>query len=144
MRRIFLILLALFAIAQFIRPDTTAPTADPALDLIAITQPGDDVANLLRMACYDCHSNETKYPWYDRITPVNWWVQHHVNEARDEGNFSRWGELKAKKRKHFAEEAIELIKEGEMPLPSYTWMHGDAKLSEAQKLLLSEFFAGLR
>jgi len=144
MRRFFLLFAALFALAQFIRPDITAPTADPALDLISITQPKAEVASLLRTACYDCHSNETKYPWYDRITPVNWWVQHHVDEGREECNLSRWGELPEKKRKHFAEEAVELVKKGEMPLPSYTLMHGDAKLSEAQKLLLSEFFLGLR
>ncbi|MCU0319968.1 MAG: heme-binding domain-containing protein [Flavobacteriales bacterium] len=80
----------------------------------------------------------------DPATPVNWWVQHHVDEGRAEGNFSNWGELPEKKRKHFAEEAVEFIEAGEMPLPSYTWMHGEAKLNAAQKQALSAFFAGLR
>lgn len=143
MKRIGLALLAFFALAQFIRPDTSAPTADPALDLIAITQPSAEVAALLRTACYDCHSNETKYPWYDRITPVNWWVQHHVNEGREEGNLSEWGALPERKRAHFVDEAAELIEEGEMPLPSYTRMHGEARLIADQRKLLSDFFQSL-
>lgn len=143
MRRFLFVLLALFLLAQFIRPDTSTPGSDPALDLIAITQPGDDVAALLRTACYDCHSNETKYPWYDRITPVNWWVQHHVNEGREEGNFSQWGALSERKRAHFVDEAAELIGNGEMPLPSYTWMHGEAALNPDQRRVLSAFFQSL-
>ncbi|MCB0770239.1 MAG: heme-binding domain-containing protein, partial [Flavobacteriales bacterium] len=141
MKRSLIMLVVILASAQFIRPDTSLPDREAANDLIAITQPNAEVSALLRAACYDCHSNETKYPWYDRITPVNWWVQHHVDEGRAEGNFSRWGELPEKKRKHFAEEAAELIEAGEMPLPSYTWMHGEARLDQAQVRTLSAFFA---
>ncbi|MBK9147889.1 MAG: heme-binding domain-containing protein [Flavobacteriales bacterium] len=143
MRRFLLLLLALFALAQFIRPDTTAPTTDPALDLITITQPSAEVAALLRTACYDCHSNKTKYPWYVNITPVNWWLQQHVNEGRGEGNLSQWGALPEGKRAHFVDEAAELIEEGEMPLPSYTWAHDDARLDQRQRKLLAEFFQSL-
>jgi hypothetical protein len=144
MKRIFVIAALVFGTAQFIRPDITVQPSDPAQDLITLTQPDAEVAALLRTACYDCHSNETAYPWYDRITPVNWWVQHHVDEGRAEGNFSNWGELPEKKRKHFAEEAVEFIEAGEMPLPSYTWMHGEAKLNGAQKQALAAFFTGMR
>lgn len=143
MKRIGLTLLALFALAQFIRPDTTAPTADPALDLIAVTQPSAEVAALLRAACYDCHSNETKYPWYVNITPVNWWLQQHVNEGREEFHMSAWGGHKAKWQRHKAEEAVELVKKGEMPLDSYTWGHPEARLSDAQRVALTTYFTGL-
>lgn len=142
MRRL-LLLLVLLAIAQFIRPDTTPSVSDPALDLIATTRPRAEVASLLRTACYDCHSNETKYPWYDRITPVNWWVQHHVDEGREEGNLSEWALMSEKHRAHFVDEAAELIEAGEMPLPSYTWMHGEAKLDGPQRKLLIDFFQSL-
>ena len=143
MKKLLLILLLLLGLAQFIRPDTSVPAHDPAQDLIAMTQPSPAVEQLLRAACYDCHSYETKYPWYDRITPTNWWVQHHVNEGREEGNFSRWGQLPEKKRRHFAEEAGELIAEGEMPLTEYTWTHAEARLDAGQKKLLMDFFNGL-
>ncbi len=144
MKRLLLILLLLLGLAQFIRPDTSVPDHDPAQDLIAMTQPAPAVEQLLRAACYDCHSYETKYPWYDRITPTNWWVQHHVNEGREEGNFSIWGQLPEEKRRHFAEEAGEMIAEGEMPLTEYTWTHAEARLDAGQKKLLIDFFNGLR
>jgi len=140
----FVLAALVFGVAQFIRPDTNVPERDPAVDLIALTRPGNEVAGLLHTACYDCHSDQTVYPWYDRITPVNWWVQHHVDEARAEGNFSEWGELPEKKRKHFAEEAVELITDGEMPLPSYAFMHPDAELTEGQRQVLSGFFEALK
>jgi hypothetical protein len=144
MKRTLIIAALVIGTAQFIRPDTSVPASAPAQDLITLTQPDAEVSALLRTACYDCHSNETTYPWYDRITPVNWWVQHHVDEGRAEGNFSRWGLLPEKKRKHFAEEAVEYIEAGEMPLPSYTWMHGDARLAPSHKEALASFFKGLR
>lgn len=143
MRRILLILLATFAVAQFIRPDTRLPSTDPTRGIIAIAQPDEEVAGLLRAACYDCHSNETQYPWYDRITPVNWWVQHHVNEGREESNLSEWATMSEKHRAHFVDEAAELIESGEMPLSSYTWMHGDARLDQRQRKLLIDFFQSL-
>jgi hypothetical protein len=144
MKRALVLAALAFGVAQFIRPDTSVSASDPGLDLIALTQPGDEVAGLLRTACYDCHSDQTVYPWYDRITPVNWWVQHHVDEARAEGNLSEWGELPEKKRRHFAEEAVELIMEGEMPLHSYTFMHPDAELTEGQRQVLSGYFETLK
>ncbi|MCB0763850.1 MAG: heme-binding domain-containing protein, partial [Flavobacteriales bacterium] len=108
MKRVLSILLILLGIAQFIRPDTALPAHDPAHDLITVTQPGAAVTDLLHVACYDCHSSETRYPWYVNITPVNWWLQHHVNEGREEFNMSEWGRHKAKWQRHKAEEAVEL------------------------------------
>lgn len=143
MRRILLLLLALLAMAQFIRPDTSLPSSHPAQDMIAMTQPGGEVTHLLRTACYDCHSNETKYPWYVNITPVNWWLQHHVNEGREEFNMSEWGGHHAKWQRHKAEEAMELVKEGEMPLDSYTWGHPEARLTAGQRATLTTYFSDL-
>ena len=88
---------------------------------------------MLKNACYDCHSNNTNYPWYDRITPVNFWVQGHVDHGKGELNFSLWSTFSPKKKIHKLEECIEMIEEDEMPLESYTIMHGDAKFSEIQK-----------
>jgi hypothetical protein len=144
MKRSLIILAVVFLLAQFIRPDTALPAREPADDLIAITQPNAEVATLLRAACYDCHSSETKYPWYDRITPVNWWVQDHVEHGREEGNFSNWGGLKEKKRRHFAEEAVELIEEEEMPLPPYRITHPEARLTDAQRALLIGYWEQLK
>ena len=141
MKRIVLVALVVFGLAQFIRPDLSVPEVNGSLDLIAMTDPPEAIAHALKVACYDCHSYQSRYPWYDRITPVNWWVQHHVEEAREEGNFSRWGELPDKKRRHFREEAGEMIADGEMPLPSYVNMHPEAKLSDDQRKMLMDFFS---
>ncbi|MCB0790823.1 MAG: heme-binding domain-containing protein [Flavobacteriales bacterium] len=144
MKRWLLILIVLLGVAQFIRPDTSVPAYDPAQDLLAMTKPSTQVEQLVRAACYDCHSYESEYPWYDRITPVNWWVHHHVEEARHHGNLSIWGTLAQKRKDHFLKDAPDEIGEGDMPLPTYTWMHPKARLTDAQRKVLIDFFSGLR
>lgn len=143
MRRVIIALVVLFLIAQFIRPDTSLPNSEAGQDLILQTEPSVEVADLLRASCYDCHSNETKYPWYVSITPVNWWMQQHVNEGREEFNMSEWGGHKAKWQRHKSEEAVELVKKGEMPLDSYTWGHPEARLSDGQRAALTSYFSEL-
>ncbi|MCA9542733.1 MAG: heme-binding domain-containing protein [Myxococcales bacterium] len=91
---------------------------------------------LAQRACYDCHSNETKWPWYSHVAPVSWLVQHHVEDGRKHLNFSRFDQP----QKH-AHESAEEIEEGEMPMAGYVLLHGEAKLSDAEKQLL---MAGLK
>ena len=133
----------LLLVAQVVRPGRTNEAFDPATDLIALTKPSAEVEHLLRVACYDCHSGQPRYPWYVNITPVNWWMQHHIDEGREHFDVSAWGTISDKKRAHWAEEAIEMVDEGEMPLPSYTWTHVDARLTENQRLLLTNYFKDL-
>jgi len=141
--RIFLAGLFLLLVAQFIRPPHTSEPFDPNADLIAVTRPSPQVEHLLRVGCYDCHSGQPRYPWYANITPVNWWLQSHINESREHFDVSAWGRISDKKRAHWAEEALEMVGEGHMPLDSYTWTHADARLSDEQRLLLTECFSGL-
>ncbi len=102
-----------------------------------------DVKSILAKACYDCHSSTTTYPWYSYVTPVNFWQQDHINEAREELNFSDWGNYSAKRIDKKLKEIKHEISEGDMPLPSYTWMHSDAQLSDAQRKDLVGFFEAL-
>ena len=95
---------------------------------------------MLKETCYDCHSNETKYPWYSNIAPISWLVADHRNEARHHLNFSIWGDYSQKRKDHKLEECIEMVQEGEMPMDSYTWFHPEAKLTEDQKQYLLEWF----
>ncbi|HMQ77769.1 MAG TPA: heme-binding domain-containing protein [Flavobacteriales bacterium] len=141
--RLLLALIALFGAAQFIRPARTAEPFDPSRDLIALTTPSAEVQQLLRTACTDCHSGQPRYPWYAAITPVNWWLQQHINEGREHFDASSWGSYPADDRAHVADEAIEMIKKEEMPLTEYTWTHGDARLSMAQREALTGYFGGL-
>ena len=78
-----LILLGILLLIQLIRIDKTNPPIDPAVDFEPVVKPPDDVMVLLKSACYDCHSNETRYPWYSNVAPVSWWLKHHINEARE-------------------------------------------------------------
>ena len=131
--KIIIGVVGLVILIQFFGIDKVNPQADDSQDFIIQSNPPTEVANLIKTSCYDCHSNETKYPWYSNVTPVSWWVKHHIDEAREELNFSEWGTYKLKRKDHKLEESIEEIEHGEMPLKSYLWTHGDAKLNDAQK-----------
>ena len=98
----------------------------------AATAPLDDslaVTAVLKQSCYDCHSNETVWPWYAYVAPVSWLVTSDVNEARHHFNFSEWGNLPLKKQKRVADHAVEEVEEGGMPPGNYLWMHGNAKMT---------------
>ena len=132
-KKILIALLGVFIIIQFIKPAKNQSSAVTPDDIFANFQAADSTKQLIRTACYDCHSNNTVYPWYAEIQPVAWWLADHVNEGKSELNFSEFASYKPKKADHKLEEVIEMIQEGEMPLKSYTLIHGNAKLSEAQK-----------
>lgn len=139
-KKISIGLIALLVIIQFFRIDKTNPAIIQENDFITITNPPENVAAILKTSCYDCHSNETKYPWYTNFAPLSWWIKHHINEGREELNFSEWGTFKEKRKNHKLEECIELIDEDEMPLSSYLITHSDAKLTADDKGFLLEWF----
>jgi len=88
------------------------------------------VSEVLRTSCYDCHSNETKWPWYSRVAPLSWAIAHHIHEGRDHLNFSEWGALGRQKQMEITREIREETSEGKMPLRSYLIIHRDAKLTD--------------
>jgi hypothetical protein len=106
-----------------------------------IDAPG-DVKAVLRRACYDCHSNETKWLWYAYVAPVSWLVHRDVYDGRHHLNFSEWRSLPADKRKKKQRSAGEQVREGEMPLWFYLPLHPEAKLSDADKELLRAWADG--
>ncbi len=134
LKTIATILIILFIAAQFVRPDRTNPPVDPQQDVHAAAQVPPEVSAILKRSCFDCHSNETVWPWYSNITPVNWWmVKSHVEHARGHYNFSTWAAIPAKDQDHVLDEICEEVEAGAMPLPSYLILHGDARLSEQDK-----------
>ncbi len=146
MKKVLYILIALIVIAQFIRPSRIAEPVDPATDLIAMTKPDAEVAQMLRTSCYDCHSGQPRYPWYFAITPVNWWLNDHINEARDNFDATTWGSVQGYDRDHQAKDAMEELDKKEMPIPDYFYLgrHADAKLTDAQYKKLYAYFESLR
>jgi len=143
-KKISLFLLFVFILIQFIRIDKTNAAVNPQDDFLTISSANSEVSKVIKSSCYDCHSNESTYPWYTNIAPVSWWVKNHINEGRDELNFSIWASYSEKRKNHKLEECIEMIEEGEMPMSSYTIMHGEAKLTDAQKLELVGFFKAIK
>jgi hypothetical protein len=129
-RRVILVLVVLCAAAQFVRPARTNPPVDPVQTLEAVAQVPATLGPVLRRSCYDCHSNETRWPWYTEVVPMSWGVANHVREGRAAMNFSEWGRYPARKRTALLEKLCDQVREGKMPLPNYLWIHRDARLSE--------------
>lgn len=142
-KKIILGLVILLVLIQFIRIDKTNPPVDKAKDFITLTQPSDEVKGILINSCYDCHSNESTYPWYTNVAPVSWWVKNHINEGREHLNFSEWGNYTEKRQQHKLDECIEEVHEGEMPLSTYTLIHKTAALSPAQQETLNTWITTL-
>lgn len=133
-----------FLLMQFVRPDRSNPPVDPAVELHAVVEVPASVSSLLRAACYDCHSDETVWPWYAHVAPSSWFLTKHVDEGRRHLNFSDWGNYPSSKADHKLEEVIEYVEDGKMPLSSYTPLHPEAKLSDEQRAEVIEWARGLR
>ncbi len=131
----------LLLVLQFFQIDKTNPPYNPAQDFIALEKPPAEVAAMLEEACYDCHSHRTEYPWYTNVAPVSWWIAHHIDEGREHLNFSTWGVYEIGKKEHKLEECAEEVREGEMPLKSFTWTHSEARLTPEQVDLLVLYFS---
>jgi Haem-binding domain len=114
---------------QFVRPARTNPTTHPVAALAAHVRVPPDVAAILDRACRDCHSNDTRWPWYSNVAPVSWWVIDHVNHGRSHFNYSEWAKYPPDEVAKLLEGSCELARKGAMPLPSYLWMHRNARLS---------------
>ena len=117
---------------EFYRPEKNKAKGDYVAVFETETQPSAEVKQILKTACYDCHSANTEYPWYNNIAPVSYWLADHVEDGKRHLNFSDWANYDSKKKDHKLEEVIEEVKEGKMPLNEYTWTHADANLSEDQ------------
>ena len=109
-------------------------------DFIVNEQPEDELAILIKSACYDCHSDQTKMPWYSNLAPLSWWIIDHVEHGKKHLNFSEWTAYSEDKKAHKAEECVEMLEEGEMPLSSYQIAHSDARISDEQREALIEVF----
>ncbi len=123
----------LFVLIQFIRPEKNIEKTKSKDHLLNSVEVPQNIAKILQNSCIDCHSNNTAYPWYNNIAPVSWMLKQHINEAKEELNFSEWNTYSVKKKKHKIEEMEEEVVEGEMPLKSYTIIHQDAVLSKQER-----------
>lgn len=135
--------LAALVLIQFIRPARNTSAAATPNDIGQKYQIPTAVDRILRTTCYDCHSNNTTYPWYANIQPVAWWLADHVKEGKNELNFNEFLSYKPKKAHHKLEEVVEQVQAGEMPLKSYTIVHRNADLDDAQRKTVADWATGL-
>lgn len=142
-KKIIIALLIIIVVIQFIRVDKTNPPVDASQDFITLTKPPVEVVSLLKTACYDCHSNETQYPWYFDVAPISWWAKDHVNDGRKHLNYSIWSTYNKERQAHKIDEMYSEVEEDEMPLSSYTLMHADAKLTTEQRIVLVDWLRTL-
>lgn len=132
LKKIGTLLLIVIIIAQFFSPDKNNGEVSSIEPFLNETNPPEEVVKILKVACFDCHSNTTRYPWYASITPVNYWLADHVDHGKEELNFSDWSNFSLKKKRHKMKEVGEEVEKKKMPLDSYLWTHADARLSETQ------------
>lgn len=140
MKKVLTAILVAFIIIQFFPIDKTNPAPTPGMDFIRIKNTPPEVAAIINRSCYDCHSNETRYPWYSNIAPPAWILKNHINEGRKELNFSTFAVYEPKTQAHKLQECIEMVEKKEMPLESYFIGHQDAKLTDAQRKILTDYF----
>jgi hypothetical protein len=126
------LLVIVFVVAQFFQPHKNQGNLESVELFLVETQATQEVRKILKYACFDCHSTSTNYPWYNSITPVNYWLNGHINEGKKHFNVSDWARYSIEKKDYKLEELIEEIEEQDMPLASYTWTHKEAQLTDVQ------------
>lgn len=147
MRKVFttigwLLLIALVLI-QFFRPKKNIHPGDQVFAVSKLHPVPGDVQVILKKACNDCHTNNTVYPWYSKVQPVDWWLNSHIVDGKRHLNLDSLAAKPAWLRYHKMEEIIDEVKEGKMPLNSYTWIHKDAILTQDEKAKLTSWAQGI-
>jgi hypothetical protein len=138
-RLILITLLAVLTLIQFIRPPKNISNSIGVNDISAKYSVPGDVQHILKASCYDCHSNNTRYPWYWQIQPVTWFMNGHIEDAKRGLNFSIFASYKIRQQYKSFDNINKEVKSGDMPLTSYTLIHRDAILTDSQKLAIANW-----
>ena len=137
-------LVIVFIVIQFIRPARNTNGQVSPIDITKTITVPDKILDIFKNSCYDCHSNDTRYPWYINIQPMGWIMADHIKEGKTNLNFSEFGTYSKRKQANKLRSLAETINDGSMPISSYTIMHTDAKLSEENKKLITDWVAKTR
>jgi len=139
LKKILLILLITFLVIQFIQPARNKNQPLLATDITKIFDVPDTVLSVFKIACYDCHSNNTNYPWYSRIQPFGWLLANHIKNGKAKINFSEFGSYRLRRQNSKLKNIEGSIKDGSMPLWSYILIHHAAKLSKKGKRIIIDW-----
>jgi len=135
-KKILLGLLVILVIIQFLQPVRNKSGQAMPNDISKMVAMPTTVQGILKKACYDCHSNNTDYPWYTNIQPLHWFMNYHIRSGKEELNFNEFGTYTKRRQQSKLRSIESSLKEGTMPLSSYTLTHRNAILSEAEKMLI--------
>lgn len=133
LKKILIGVAGVLIVIQFIPVDRSNPPAEGEI------MESTELKTVLKKSCYDCHSNETVWPWYSYVAPVSWLVADDVHEGRRHLNFSNWQNIEVRKVSKAKQEIWEMVSEGEMPLSKYVLLHPEAKLSEKDKQIIKDW-----
>ena len=134
-----IIVLIVWSILHFVRPQKNVQTKILKNDFLIHHRAPQPIQDLFKNSCYNCHSNYTVYPWYDNIVPAAWYVDNHISNAKEQLNFSEWATLDAQHKNRMIAAIAFNVTQGKMPLPSYVFMHPEAKLSDDDKNTILEW-----
>jgi hypothetical protein len=138
-KKILIALLVILVIIQFIRPAKNIAATDPSKGISSVYKVPDSVHQVLLKACYDCHSDNTRYPWYANIQPVYWWMNGHINDGKKHLNLDEFAAQTPQKQAKWIRHIYEQIDSNEMPIDSYMWIHKDAILTNDEKTAVSNW-----
>jgi len=144
LKRTLVGLLVVLVGIQFIPTDTNQQDGIPETDIRYVYDVPEKVLKVLETSCYDCHSNNTNYPWYSKVQPVRLLMDKHIREGKKELNFSEFGSYSERRKRNKIQSIGSQIEDAEMPLPSYLMMHEEAKLSKTDKEILDNFLNDIR
>lgn len=138
-RKIFRIVIIVFLAIQLVQTHGNKSAETSPHDITKLYNTPAPVLQILQRSCYDCHSNNTRYPWYTYIQPIGWWITLHIQQGKDGLNFSEYGKMTKEDQGEVFGQIYKSIDEDWMPLESYLWIHGDSKLSVGESKLLLEW-----
>ena len=141
MKKIIFWIAVVFLAIQLIPINRDNKAIDKNNNFVDINKTPENIRLILKNACYDCHSNETKYPKYSYIAPISWAVKDHINEGREYLNFSEWGSYNKDLKQNAIEKTISTVRDLQMPLPSYIGYHPKANLTTEQRTILENYFS---
>lgn len=139
LKQIVVLLLVVFVGIQFIPTTHNQSTVILTSNFLSTYKVPKDIQKLLKNSCYDCHSNNTNYPWYNKIQPASWFLEHHIKEGKNELNFDEFGNYSLRKQKSKLKSIVTQIEDRKMPLSSYTLIHKEAKLSDSERIKILEW-----
>jgi hypothetical protein len=142
-RKIGVLILIIFIVIQFVQPKKNASDTLGKNDISMVYSVPSEIHQTLVTKCYDCHSNNTKYPWYSHLQPIGWWLAAHVHDGKEELNFSEFKTYPNKKSAHKLEEITEVLEDGSMPLKPYTLLHNEAKITVAEMTAINGWIKSL-